>query len=63
MVNVLQDRHSYSASSYLVNGEYILTLLGNFQEGLMKLNMEPGVKMYSIDVCWNRLNEFGGAIS
>lgn len=43
-------RHSYAASSYLVNGDYILTLLGNFQESLMKLNMEPGVKMYAIDV-------------
>ncbi len=48
-------RHSYAASSYLVIGEYILTLLGNFQESLMKLNMEPGVKMYAIDVWWNRL--------
>jgi len=38
-----------------VIGEYLLTLLGNFQEGLMKLNLEPGVKMYSIDVWWNRL--------
>jgi hypothetical protein len=48
-------RHSYAASSYLVYGEYFNTLLGNFQEGLMKLNMEPHIKSYSIDVWWNRL--------
>lgn len=48
-------RHSYASSSYLVNGDYILTLLGNYQEGLMKLNLEPGIKMYSIDVWRNRL--------
>ena len=48
-------RHSYASSSYLVNGDYILTLLANVQESLMKLNMEPGVKMYAIDVWWNRL--------
>jgi hypothetical protein len=50
-----RPRHSYASSSYLVNGDYLLTLLGNFQESLMKLNMEPGVKMYAIDVWWNRL--------
>jgi hypothetical protein len=47
--------HSYAASSYLVQGEYILTLLGNFQEGLKNLNMNPKSKGYSIDVWWNRL--------
>jgi glycosyl transferase, family 25 len=48
-------RHSYAASSYFVNGEYVNTLISNFQEGLLKLNMEPNVKSYSIDVWWNRL--------
>jgi len=51
-------RHSYAASSYLVNGDYIRTLLGNFQEGLLKLNMEPDVKMYAVDVWWNRLMKY-----
>jgi len=47
--------HSYAASSYLVHGDYILSLLGNFQEGLLNLNMKPGKKGYSIDVWWNRI--------
>jgi len=47
--------HSYAASSYLVNGDYILSLLGNFQEGLMNLNINPNSKGYSIDVWWNRI--------
>ena len=47
--------HSYAASSYLVNGEYLLTLLGIFQEGLLNLNMNPKNKGYSIDVWWNRV--------
>jgi len=32
--------------------------MGNFQEGLLKLNMEPGVKMYAVDVWWNRLMKY-----
>jgi hypothetical protein len=37
-------RHSYAASSYFVNGEYVNTLISNFQEGLLKLNLEPQIK-------------------
>ena len=48
-------RHAYSTNAYIVKDAYIPTLLENFAEGLHFLTEQPSVKMYSIDVWWNRL--------
>jgi GR25 family glycosyltransferase involved in LPS biosynthesis len=45
-----------TTTAYLVNSNYIPTLLSNYEEGLVKLQKEPQFReLYSLDIYWKRL--------
>ena len=60
---IYYDQGSYklfsgqTTTAYLVHSKYIPTLLGNFEEGLVKLQKEPHLHaLYAIDMYWKRLH-------